>query len=347
MPSSAEQLIGVNLDGEWKVVSALEKDPNSTGGNFSRCYIVENTKGKKAFLKALDFSQALNSMDPALQLKLITEAFVFERDVLNKCKEQNLDHVVVAIKDGTVRFENALDGGVVQYLIFELADGDVRKQVNLSERFDIAFSLRSLHNIAVGLQQLHGQGIAHQDLKPSNVLVFDKTKSKIADFGRSSYQGHFPPHEEFVVAGDRTYAPPELLYNYLDPDWRLRRLGCDAYLLGSMAVFFFLGVGVTPLLRMELREPFVWGNWGGTYNEVLPYLNDAFQRVLAIYSKSLPASLRNDLTETVNQLCMPDPRLRGHPRNRATNQFSFERYITKFELLARRAEMGLLDLDTL
>ena len=77
---------------------------------------------------------------------------------------------------------------------------------------------RSLHHIAVGLQQIHGQGIAHQDLKPSNVLVFNGNNSKIGDFGRSAYKGHIPPHENNNVAGDLTYAPPELLYGYVDPD---------------------------------------------------------------------------------------------------------------------------------
>jgi len=344
MLSPAERLTGMNLEGGWKVITSIENDVNSTGGNFSKCYKVKNKDGKEAFLKALDFSRALNALDPALQLKLITEAFVFERDILHKCRDENLDHVVVAIEDGTVRIENAGDIGVVQYLIFEMADGDVRKQADVNERFDTAFSLRALHNIAVGLQQLHKHGIAHQDLKPSNVLVFNnKTKSKIADFGRSAYKGHFPPHEEYVVAGDPTYAPPELLYDYIDSDWNRRRLGCDAYLLGSMAVFFFLGIGMTPLLRQELHESFVWRNWGGTFNEAIPYLNDAFQRVLVRYSEALPASLKGELVEIVSQLCMPDPSLRGHPRTRITSQYSLERYVSKFDLMAKRAELGLLD----
>ena len=344
MLSSAERLMGMDLEGGWKVVDSVDKSPSSTGGNFSRCYIVENVGGKRAFLKALDYSRAFRAIDPAIELKLIIEAFIFERDVLIKCKSERLDHVVIAIEDGTVRFENASDGGVVQYLIFELADGDVHKQVHVNERFDIAWSLRSLHNVAVGLQQLHGHGIAHQDLKPSNVLVFGQKNSKIADFGRSAYKGHIPPHESLTVAGDPAYAPPELLYGYLDSDWNRRRYGCDLYLLGSMAMFFSLGVGTTPLLRKELPEPFAWRNWSGTFDDVLPYLNDAFQRVLDIYRASLPATIQSDMLEIVSQLCVPDPRLRGHPMNRVSNQFSLVRYVSRFELLAKRAELGLIEL---
>ena len=50
----------------------------------------------------------------------------------------------------------------------------------------------------------------------------------------------------------------------------------------------------------------------------------------------------------VEELCEPDPRLRGHPLNRfgKGNQYSLERYIAKFDLLARRrrtesTEVGL------
>ena len=154
-----------------------------------------------------------------------------------------------------------------------------------------------------------------------------------------------PPHENYPVPGDRGYAPPELLYGYFDPDWSLRRFGCDTYLLGSMAVFFFLGVGITPLLRKELPEPYCWDKWGGTFDEVLPYLRDAFQRVVENYRKSLPEPLRKDLPEVVRQLCEPDPRLRGHIRNiQAGNQFSLERFISKFNILASYAEQGYLDL---
>ena len=345
MLPSAERLTGLTLDGGWKVISPAPKDTNATGGFFSKCYFVENADGRKAFLKALDISHAFSEDDPALALQALVEAFNFERQVLEKCRDASLDHIVIAIDDGKVKIENAMDGGVVQYLIFELADGDVRRQATINNRLNVAWSLRSLHHIAVGLQQIHGQGIAHQDLKPSNVLVFNGNTSKIGDFGRSAYKGHIPPHENSNIAGDWTYAPPELLYGYVDPDWNRRRFGCDAYLMGSMALFFFLGAGATPLLLNELPEEFAWDTWRGSFEDVLPYLHDAFQRLLSIYSASLPESLRGELTEIVSQLCMPDPRLRGHPRNRVINQFSMERYISKLNLLAKSAELGILDLS--
>jgi eukaryotic-like serine/threonine-protein kinase len=345
MLPSAECLLGLSLEEGWKVVSKVPRGVAHTGGNFSVCYIVENTKGKKAFLKALDYSRAFKSTDPARSLQEMTESFNFERDVLAKCKNEKLDNVVVAITDGTIRINNPLDNGTVQYLIFELADGDVRNHVLLNTQFDTAWSLRSLHHIATGLMQIHSRGIAHQDIKPSNVLVFDKNKSKLADFGRSAYIGHTPPHENYLPPGDPIYAPPEMLFNYIDNDWNRRRFGCDAYHLGSMAVFFFMGESMTSLLLQELPIVFTRSRWGGTFEEALPYLKDAFQKGLCKYKESLPVSLRNDLCIIVSQLCEPDPKLRGHPKEANTfDQFNMERYISKFDLLARHAEMGILHL---
>jgi serine/threonine protein kinase len=46
--------------------------------------------------------------------------------------------------------------------------------VDLARRFDLAYRMRVLHNTAKGLNQLHVSQIAHQDIKPSNVVTFDR-----------------------------------------------------------------------------------------------------------------------------------------------------------------------------
>jgi serine/threonine protein kinase len=76
---------------------------------------------------------------------------------------------------GTLDQNDTGMGNPATYLPFELATGDLREQVDLSRRFDLAYRLRVLHNSAKGLSQLHNSHIAHQDLKPSNVVTFDRT----------------------------------------------------------------------------------------------------------------------------------------------------------------------------
>src|SRR5574341_2097711 len=209
MSSPASQLEGLAVDGGWTIGPRLEKLPSQTGGNFSEGYVVSRNDGARAFLKALDYSRAMKAPDPARALQRLTEAYNFERDLLARCK--HMDRVVRALSDGSV----SVNGEVVQYLILELAAHDIRKYLDLAERFDTAWLLRALHHIATGLGQLHGAGIAHQDLKPSNVLVFGDRISKVSDLGRASSKGIIAPHEEYQIAGDPQYAPPELHYGYV------------------------------------------------------------------------------------------------------------------------------------
>ncbi|MHB8087955.1 MAG: protein kinase domain-containing protein [Anaerolineaceae bacterium] len=337
----AENLLGLKLNNKWNVIKYLEKQPHSTGGHFSRSYIVKSDQGFLAFLKAIDYySEALSSEDSLTQLNILTQTFLFERQVLQKCTESSNDRIVRAIEDGQYRFQS---GEVVPFFVFELADGDVRSQVLLNTSFDLALKLRALHHIATGLQQIHRHNIAHQDLKPSNVLVFPDRISKIADFGSASYKGYFPPHENYMIPGDWGYAPPEQLYGQIDPDWIVRRFGCDLYHLGSMVTFFFLGVQMTALLKEEIPNDKWFRNWGGTYEEILPYIRNAFYIVLEKLKSSLPDDLKVELVNVVLQLCEPDPHKRGNITvNNASSQYSVDVYISKFDRLAKRAELKLI-----
>lgn len=344
MATAAELLEGRTLDGGWTVLRKLEAPPAATGGHFSTGYIVETETGRQGYLKALDWERAMNSdADPVSEVRRMTNAFYFERTVLETCRERRMDRVVLAIDHGRTRVTQPQGSTVVPYLIFELADADVRSAVAEGRLSELFWILETLHHIATGLQQLHSATIAHQDLKPSNVLVFDRSNErKLADLGRAAYKGHSPPHDSLRVAGDKTYAPLELLYGQIDPDWTVRRYGCDAYLLGSMAVFLFLGQGTTPLVISELNEAHRPGRWPSSFGSVLPYVRDAFGRVIRKLEKEVPEALRPEFIPLVRHLCDPDPRLRGHPKDRAGrgNQYSLRRFVTAFDLMAKRALAG-------
>lgn len=342
MLTPAQQLVGLALDGDWTVTRRLELRHLTTGGHFSESYIVQDPNGREAFLKALDFSGALKADDPVLALKALADSFIFERNLLERCSTRRLDRVVTAITGGTVRLSEAPDG-VVQYLIFELADSDLRVFAMQSASFDLAWIMRSLHHVATGIRQLHSNDIAHQDLKPSNVLIFDSSVSKVADLGRAASKGEVPPHDGLNVPGDYAYAPPELLYGYIDPDWNRRRLGCDIYLLGSLVVFCLAGVGVTQLVQSELRPEHQWREWKGTYSDVLPYIREAFERLTAEVGRQIPEQVRGDILSILRELCDPDPHVRGDRQGlgNVATQYRLDRYVTRFDLLARRAEISL------
>jgi len=209
---------------------------------------------------------------------------------------------------------------------------------------DVLWRLKALHHISTGLVQLHTNDIVHQDVKPSNILVFDRSLSKLADVGRSACAGQAPPHDKAKFPGDWAYAPPDVLYRFALTNVTLRRLSFDAYLLGSMVVYFFTGQAMTPLLLSQLTPAFAdWKAYAGTAEDIKLHLQDAFADAMETFKTHVPREFRTELGQVAQQLCEPDPENRGHPGERrgTPSQFSLERYRTKFNLLLHRAETGL------
>jgi eukaryotic-like serine/threonine-protein kinase len=344
-PTAAQSLEGEELEGGWRVLERVERPPGHTGGNFSVCYRVVDGEGRPAFLKVLDYSAALaHADDPAETLNAMTSAFLFEVEVLRLTASKNLSRVVRALDSGATAI--VLPGGSqserINYLIFEVADGDVRDAIDAAELIDDAWKLRMLHHATTGARQLHGSDIAHQDLKPSNVLVFNRgEEAKVADLGCASLRGTSSPRDGVVIAGDRTYAPPEQLYGHEEPDWRRRRLACDLYHLGSLGVFLFAGQGMTALLMARLPESHRPGAWGDRYSDLLPFIRVAFDEIWVEVKKDLPAVIRDELAARLRELTDPDPALRGHLLNRNQNQFALDRFVSAFDYLSRKTERAI------
>ncbi len=271
------------------------------------------------------------------------------KNICEHCANHRLSRVVHPIDSFTIQADPTNSFSKVECLVFELAQGDIRRHLNTAKTFDVAFCLRALHHVAIALEQLHSSGIAHQDLKPSNVLVFGKIMgNKVSDFGRAWSKDFRAAHDNYRVAGDQGYAPPELLYGYIPVDANLRRYGCDTYLLGSLGVFFFTFSHMDSMLIKHLDPAHYPYTWGGTYQDVLPYVQAAFSAALIEFSAAIPPEFRSDLREYVSYLCQPDPTLRGHPLNHQQNmnQFGLARFISKFDLLAAKAELLLARLRT-
>lgn len=340
-PRPAQRLVGLELSGRWKVLQQIKHTANHTGGTFSSGYLVESATGQRAYLKALDYQEAFNAPDTASALNALTSAYLHERELCLKCTNRKLSRVVRAIDFGKVTLSDDPKYGVVEFLVFELAKCDIRAQLDAFQSFETALALRSLHHVATGLKQLHGIGVAHQDVKPSNILVFDHIGSKLSDLGRASYNGSQQTHDSLHCAGDLTYAPPEHLYGLCSSEWNVRRFGCDVYLLGSMVVFFFCRASMTSLILNWIPDVLCWRTFSGQYDDILPYIRSAFNDAIDSLSPSFPLPFRDELVNIVRQLCEPDPRLRGNPQDRCAQQFSLHRYISAFDRLAARAEYNL------
>lgn len=343
---AAHDLLGLELNNNWKVIEKISKLQGQTGSVFSVCYKIERNN-EICFLKAFNFDKFRQNSAQGTKmidaLKYMSDAHIYERDLSDRCRNQHLDKIVTVKEADEIELPG-YSFPLVPYLIFEMADGDVRKKMIFSGSLDVAWKLKSLHSIAVGLKQLHSIEISHQDLKPSNILIFGN-ESKIGDIGRSLSKNMDSPYTGSFFNGDYNYAPPEILYGFKEPDWMKRTYSTDSYLLGSLIFFYFTGISMTASLRRFLPDGFAWESWTGTFEDVKPYLLNAHANSLKAFSNCIPDEyLKIELLKILAILCHPYPERRSHPKNNLKFElYNMDRFITHLSILYKKAEYKLIN----
>jgi serine/threonine protein kinase len=351
--NAAEHLEGLTLDGGWNVIEKVTRNPKATGGHFSVGYRVQHPSGHNAFLKALDFSAAFEKENFVVHLEAMSHAYNFEVGVLKLCGERRMSRVIKAIAYGEARVNGIPSpGDRVCYIIFERADGDIRPEEGFFQAFDFAYGMRVLHNAAVGLMQLHQSGIAHQDVKPSNILLFAEDGAKLADLGCASVKGVLSPRDELRIAGDHGYAPMDQRYKVTSGRSMEDRFINDLYLLGNLIFYLFLGVSATQAIKTKLAGLEI--PLGDNFDNDLPYINHAMtlslddlrnsiQAMMGTLSSRFSNEVAEELLKIASELCEPDPAKRGDSivSRRGIPRYSLVRYISRFDLLAGKAEFQL------
>ena len=332
----ASRLLGKKL-GKWEVVEKRKKNEDDNSGFFSTCYTVRDDVGNLAFLKDYNYFYAFQSYaGSADALKLMTENFTYERDLLLFCAENKMKRVVSAIGSG--EYIEKGESVPVPYLIFEIAQGSL-KTTKIIENPSFSFKLLAFHGALVGLHQLHKAKIVHQDIKPSNILIFGENYSKISDLGSATQFNHKSNWETENHCGDQRYAPIELLYGYSSPNWEARRYGADLFMMGGLLTYMLTGSNLLSLMLSKIPDSHSHINYGGTFEEVKPYLMNSFYETLEEINYDMPYKIRDDLMTMISELSHPIPEERGKPRRliRSYGQFSLQKYISMSDRLAKYA----------
>lgn len=341
METRAQVLENTIADG-WKILRKVSQSDDDTGGNFSIQYIAERD-GQRFFFKAFDIERTIKSsgLEFTTALEHQMRVFNFEKELLEKCRARSLSKIVRVIDAGRIADDDK-NPYPIPYLVFELADGNVREYLKFQTEVDFAWKLKSLHDIATGIQQLHSVDIIHQDIKPSNILQF-KADSKIADLGRSKTFAGTGPYDKILFSGDKTYAPIETYkeFAFLQPAvWLDKNLSMDSYALGNLMTFYFSGLNMSALIVSKFKKMGLSAS--SSREELLTYLNTFFQESLEEVKQAIQYdAFKEDIITMIGQLCNPDPNLRGDPvtiRQRGSN-YALYRYITKLDVLQRKAEI--------
>lgn len=304
-------------------------------------------------MKASDVSMALGDEDPVKKILDLTNAHQFERSILEHCGGNRLDKVVTALDSGT--HQVVVDGvrDIVFFIVFELADGDLRKFVEVEYGKDLVWIASAIHSFCVAISQIHRVDVYHNDFKPGNALIFKDTE-KVADFGRATSPNFPVAHDPSLCAGDLRFAPPEQLYACENPvtqlDKFIKAKAGDLYNLGSVMHFLITKRSITPeiisRLDMQFRPPqHIHGGWFDNLEQVLPYWRKSYDSVMTEFYDDLPGDWNvkykfalEEIRDIIMHLCEPDFRLRGDLQGGEimSAKYSLERIISRIDNLKLR-----------
>jgi predicted Ser/Thr protein kinase len=205
----------------------------------------------KARQPALDRIVALKILPPEVGTDpAFAERFTREARALAKLSHQNIvavyDFGKTSVPDAESVRDASRDG--LYYFLMEYVDGANLRQLIKSGGTQPAEALAIVPQICEALEFAHGEGVVHRDIKPENILVDQKGRVKIADFGLAKLLQAEPVGVTLTQAGQVMgtwyYMAPEQIERPLEVDHR-----ADIYSLG--VVFYEMLTGHVPSGRFD------------------------------------------------------------------------------------------------
>lgn len=340
----ASRLVGKKLDNGWTVKERLNRSVEGSWGTYSVGYLVENADGRQAYMKAHDYARVIRENPNFSRVMAdMLRSFLFEEELNQRCVREKMTRVVKTLDSGSIPVEES--DIPVNYLIFELAEGDIRDRLKDPAGNDLVWKLNTAHQVAVGLWQLHRAGVHHQNLQPSTLMDFGEEGSKVGGLANASHDGETAPLTERHLAGVPDYAPPEFLFEYELTDKAVRLKARDLYMFGSVILYLFGGYNATCAMLTELPLRHLPRASSATFEQALPHLIEATDRVAEKFAASLEPYGLAEIADRYAELCHPDPRHRGHPKSRGkhTDPYSLERYVSYFDNLSAKFSPGLIE----
>ncbi len=158
------------------------------------------------------FGRVYQAFDPRLDrdvaLKLLRMADPSERVMQRFFREaratSRLDHPnIVAVHDA------GRDDGRC-WIATEYVKGPVLSSVRLRQRIDLAAAVRVIRDLADALDHAHRRGVFHRDVKPDNVLIDERGRPRLIDFGLAKREDcDWGLTLDGAVLGTRAYMSPE------------------------------------------------------------------------------------------------------------------------------------------
>ena len=194
-------------------------------------YLLEKPLGEGAM--SVVFVAKHPQLEPRVALKILRREVSADKQYADRFLEDaraaaSLNHPnIVGVKD----FDTA-DG--VPFIVMELVDGwSLDQWLKEKGKLEVRDAARVARDIALGLGAAHASKIVHRDVKPSNVLMDNKTgAAKLTDFGAAKRDR---PEDQQLTAHGQTigtprYMAPEQVHGEpVDPRTDLWALGATLF----------------------------------------------------------------------------------------------------------------------
>ena len=161
----------------------------------------------------------------------VRAALLHEGRLLARCDHPNLVRVVdLGVHDGR------------PYVVMEYVPGLTLEQFAQQHRSGPREAARLIAELAGAVAYLHAQGIVHQDIKPRNVLIDERGRPRLIDFGLARWEHAWSGDGEDWSGGTANYMSPEQAKGHSE------RIGpwTDVFGLGGL-IYHLLTLG--PLYR--------------------------------------------------------------------------------------------------
>ncbi|WEV76390.1 Stk1 family PASTA domain-containing Ser/Thr kinase [Bifidobacterium sp. ESL0800] len=132
-------------------------------------------------------------------------------------------HIVQVYDSGTA--------GGRDYLVMEYVHGvNLRHEMNERGTFSVHETVRIISQTLDGLASAHRAGVVHRDIKPENILLNDRGRVQITDFGLAKAMSEATLSTTGMLLGTAAYLAPEMIENNLaTPQGDLYSVGIMAW----------------------------------------------------------------------------------------------------------------------
>ena len=223
-----------------------DKDQIIEGKN--KTYIISKTLGKGTFGK-VKLAYNKDNKNEKYACKILLKSNIKDEDDYMRCKRE-MDILKKMHHVNVVRTYEIISTETTYYIFMDFCSkGELFNYIVEKQHLSQEKSAFFYYQLINGIEYIHKKGVCHRDLKPENLLLTEKNKLKIIDFGLSNY---FKGNLLETPCGSPCYASPEMVmgnkYN-----------GFCIDIWSSGIILYAMLCGYLPFEEMENDE----------YNEVL------------------------------------------------------------------------------